>query len=534
MMKRKPSLLAASLAAALAAAGCSAGTTGDGELLPISAQSAALTANSVIALHLDDLAAALKTMEGSKLVERVFPRSQIATPCPPPVDPSLPPPNCDVAAPTSALDTTDDMDAMKKALAEQVFSEANVEAGAPGADATHVVFRLRPQTSCPKSVDENGTESIDAECAKTLTDVPVRFTVSSRTVGDVDVSLAVGAAHPAEIGLHSGAVTVDVALAEAKAALKSLADAGDESYEAPDLLEGRFRLAVTRNAAKDYSAAFSIVEAVRLADKAETDPEHVALTLAPANDVLSLRVKGGERTALAALNLGAVDLTAALDQFWSRNSTENCVYPEDPSLPPECTTTPAQKRTGTIRAHLAGLEVTGDMNAASDALTLTGLGLGDETSWVKFGTQTLFALDLNSALGRHFDLSMTDAEAGGSVTLTPGVTLHLSHDLRSIANQADEGEIPDWMMQGTVDLSLTGAGSATLAEVKSPEAAPCDDVGNCPEPAPARFAKVSLGTLVLSASGATPVTVGSGQCLVEAPEGDHDHPIESFAAGACE
>jgi hypothetical protein len=544
-MKRSMPWLAAG---GLALAGCT--NPGDApEASPLTAQAAALTANEVIATHLDDLARALKAMEGSRLMDRALPASEGES-CPggpdvSPPDGQEPPLPCEPRPPESALDATDEANELKKWLAERVFNPANAEPNGPGADAQHVVFRLKPELMCDKVRDEAGVETPNADCVKTLTDVPVRLTASSPAAGDLDLAVSVGTTRPVDLQLHRDAVRVSLSLAEGKAALQALAGPtnGDVGY-LPETIAGRLSVVVTRLAAQDYQLALSVKEAVTVAQKPATDPEHYALSLATRDDVLKARITGGTKSMLAGLDLGVFDATAALDLLAPRADTVSCPpATEEGQEPPPCTTTPAEKRTGTMALHLGGLSVNVDMNAAADTLKLTGLGLGDESSWVKYGTAQVLTVDVNANAGRRFDLEVKDSEAGAAVTFDPKLAVRLAYDLATLVPQMGEDEIPEWMRNGTLDVSFDGD-KPSFREVKQAETEPfmpeCDDQGNCTEPPPAPPSKhlaMTSGTLTIAASGQAPVVVTAPQCLVEVRETEgqsHDHPVQEFGAGACE
>lgn len=558
--------------------------------VPITGQSAALVANSTITTHLDDLALALKALQDSKLVGRLFPKTQ-PSPCPV-TPPGQPPVTCDTAPTTSPLDLTTNAKELERWFAEHVFVAANIEAGAPGADATHVVFRLQPASVCTRTKDEAGTETLDADCVKQLTQVPVRLTVSEPVAGDLDIAVTVGSTHPLDVALHHDGVAGTVSLGEAKAANDAMQAAlghpADPNF--PSVFAGKVKAALTRNGPEDYTLALSVVEAVEIGNKPAGDPKHFDVKFGVRPNVATLQLKGTEKTALASLDLGAVDAEAALDLLFGRPDEETCTSNADPSKPPDCQTVHHDPRTGLLTGHLAGVSAAGLLTATDEAVHLTGVGLGNETSWVKFNGTTLFALDLNAQAGRRFDLTVVDAPNGPKYSVSPSLTVGLVHNLKPLVAQFPD--LPNWALDGTAGLVFDGAPAPTVEGVGSqtdtttqvctsdadcttrcsmegsgespapppPPGGSCDDAqakpcqGNTdcspgvvclyapPPPPSSGFCvkpttpglKVSAGKLALSDTGATTVVVEAPACLVTKNSGGGDHPLSKLASGACE
>ncbi|MFM2152814.1 MAG: hypothetical protein RL199_1249 [Pseudomonadota bacterium] len=502
-----------------------------------SAASAALIANTNVAGHLDDLALALYAMKDAKLLDGLFP------PAEPPVEGIAPgdcPEGavCDELNPLAGdepLDMRSGAKDIEKWLAEKVFVEANVDATAPEADAAHVVFKLQPQAVCPRNVDESGAEVVDAGCAKALAGQPVRFVTSSPSEHDLDLQVLVGARHPADLALHDEAVSLELDVGVAKASLLALAEAS--GAEKPDLpaVTGKVRATVTREGVQKYALDVSVVEPLHLSYGSPVNHDDVDATVSAKENLLHVGLDGLGKTVSATLDLGPVDVKAALNLLFARGPTTDCTPNVDPELPPDCVETPAAPRTGTLGFHLGGLQVGGLLDGTTDAATFTGVGLGGETSRVTFGEATLLALDVNADAGRHLDVTLAPTDAGLTVAVTPKLSVRLDHTLTPVADQfPDELGEDSWLREGFLSLLVDGETPKVLFP-KAAEAPPCDETG-CPEAPETPYAKVMSGSVTLAAQGIESIVAHAPMCIVDrnpAPE-TGKHPLEFIAAAVCE
>jgi len=90
---------------------------------------------------------------------------------------------------------------------------------------------------------------------------------------------------------------------------------------------------------------------------------------------------------------------------------------------------------GTLEAVVAGIEGGVTLDGSTDALTLSHLGLGEQTSTIKVDQNTIAALDVNPAAGRHFDLKLEKQAAGTLATFTPTLDATLLLKLAPLASQ---------------------------------------------------------------------------------------------------
>jgi hypothetical protein len=495
------------------------------------AASAAVIANTNLAVHLDDIALAVYAMKDAKLLDGLLPGGGDAPEgfapgeCP---EGALCDELNDLAGdePTAdePLDMRDEMKDLEKWLAEKVFVDTNVDAAAPEADATHVVFKLHPQNICPKTTNNAGAEVVDDACTKALTAEPLRLVASSPSPNDLDLQLLVGTRHPVDLALHDEAVSVDLDIAVAKASLVALATASGE--DTPDLpeLSGKVRAKVTREGVEKYALDLSVLEPLHLSYGAAESHDDVDVTVAAKENLLHFAIDGLGKTVSSTIDLGPVDVKAALNLLFGREGTTDCTPNADPQLPPDCVETAAVPRTGTLGFHLGGLQVGGLLDATTEAATFTGVGLGDETSRVTFGEATLLALDVNADAGRHFDVTLAPTDDGLTVAVTPKLSVRLTHSLTAVADQFPEelGE-DSWLRDGFLSLLVDG---------ETPKVLFPKDIEGRTTP----YAQVVSGTVTLAAKDVESIVADAPMCIASkdpAPEAGK-HPLEFTAAGVCE
>lgn len=425
-------------------------------------------------------------------------------------------------------------------LEENVLIEANLESSS----ASSVTYRLRPESLCDQAGSQTdpapaggGDVAPDAEgddCARILTDVPVRLVVSSPAEGDVDVELLVGdaRANPVDFRLHRDELGLTVDLAGVKAAVLELAAAmGEEVPQLPEVVAGVVDLSLRRDGPQDYTVAFSVLSAVEIAG---SDPEY-SIGIAVADPAFQLRLDGASRTATVDFDVAAVDVVAPLDALWVRG--EELCEPAEPGAEPMPCGDPLPALLGTLAVHLGGASGELVYDGSSDRVTMTDLGLGDTTTTATLDGRPLLALDLNANAGRRLDLTAEKVADGVAATFTASLDLALAIDGATLADQLD---VPAWAMDEELRVTFDGA--------EAPRLVLLDAMGDDTLPAPGTeqlrsVARVEAGRLTLSSSSlAAPIVVETDACLnhtESAPvdgglETEEPHPFSSASGGVCQ
>ncbi len=499
----------------------------------LTAASATLAANTRIAGHLDGLARTIKVLEKSKLLENLVPKRTIGEepqPCPPP-PPGQPPAPCEEPAQASDFDLSDETDDLKEFLAENVFNEASVESST----ATSVTYRLRVESFCPEQEKEGGAKERDPDCVKLFTELPFRITATSPAEGDLDLALSVGTNQPISIQLYAARVGATVDLAAVKASVVAVGNVLEDPVEGfPDRFAGKLNAAVIKNAEDDYTVALSVLETVNVGMHPATDTKYFDAHVAAGNDVLSLRVTASTNTAVAAIDFNAIDVAAALNLVAPAEGEMHCSPGPNPGDPEQCSTTEAPPREGLVEAHLGGINAAGNFAIVEDVVALTGLGLGDDTSTVKFNGVQAIGVDVNAAAGRRFDLTIRDTETGPTITVKPQFAVNVAHDLTAIATAfgEDSSDIPAWLRSGSSSVTFDGAAEPTIKVIEGTD--PDGDEG--PQERSSDKVQVSAGKLTLDGSAIDPIVIDAPSCIVEASgeHSDDEHIFRSIASGACE
>lgn len=568
MSKVSPSVLAfASLATALSA--CSDDRGGGGDPPPlrnIEAQSALLTANANLRSILTGTVRASAFARDSGILGDLFSNGEV---------------RCDTksAGDTTCSSTeggsTDEDEAAEVAdeIADRILNVANVET----AEATRIVLKLSPERVCANDSTSSGGESaprppsgssgsegfaapppsdpdptapeppptVDEECVRTLTQVPIRLAITSRAEGDIDLSVLVGdlRVNPINVSLYDDEISAEIDLSAAKEALSSLLEAaGEDAADLPSAISGRAQLALEKNGENEYTASISILSAIDIASG--TGDSAFRITIAQAAPLHTLHIDGNARLLTSEASWRAVDLELPLDAlFGSEDAPSSCVAGPDGRT--TCTTPPpAQPVRGMVGVHVPGFTGTALVDGNTDAIGISGLGLGSETLRVTIDGEPLFGLDLNPTTGRRLDLVLNPGTTGEGVTLRvkPQLDLVAALDFANIADRIED--VPSWALDEELEVKLDGAAEPEI-QIDDMELGFDDDETSSPPPGntttmstPDVIARVLAGRFsIRSRALARSVVVSAGECLIaagsNASESGNAHPVESLEAGVC-
>lgn len=502
---------------------------GSPEREPISAQTLALTAETNVERALRGahdagsfiadsalLAKMLSSTSGSSCDAAPAPPCPDGGVCPPPEDST-----CETDSVTvsdlqqSRADMSDSIDELLKSLREKVFTAENLESE----DGSSAVYLLGPDFFC--SADSSSGSAVptpggatptpepepvlDSACVERAEELQPRLRLTSPSDGNVDVALLLTSkkTNPATLQLHSDSVGVVFDLGEFKASM----DAIEQPLEGVSALSGQVQLELRKNAARDYSFRVNALSALALSTLDDLD-QRVSVSLGKSVPTFEIRLDGNARKLTGSYDLGALGVSGPLNAF--RDSLEDPAPTAVGEPPPQDKT-----YTGTIDALLAGLEASVVFDGNEDKLSFRGLGLGDQSSTLKFDGQTLAQLDLNPAAGRHFDVSLErDSDDRTTLTFTPTFDLTLLLDFAPLANQLSN--IPAYLLSDTLRVWFDGTAPSVRGELDQ--------------------LRVVSGTLNLS-SASVPmagVRVPAGSCLLESNADAPEHELlGQFAAGTC-
>jgi hypothetical protein len=364
-------------------------------------------------------------------------------------------------------DLREAIDDLVKTLREKIFTDANLES----ADSRSATYLLRPNVLCDseESVADAAPPpaggatlpppepEVDTECIEQAQRLQPRLRLTSPREGDVDVALLLGAQKRNPITLEFGSTRVGVAvdLGELKGTLDSLG----EEVEGLAAMDGKLGLELVRNAALDYSVRLNVLEQLALS-LVDDDNQRIAVSLAPSKPTVELRFDGNTRKVSGAYAYGAFGLSGPLNAFreFFDEEDEGVDVPADP--------VPRKNYTGDIALSIPGYDGKVVLDGSQDRLNLTGLGLGDAASTLKFNGTTIASVDINPTTGRHFDLAIEQSEQNGEqrtkLGFAPGLDLTVLLNLMPLANQITD--IPDYALGDTLRVKFDGATPSLQAE----------------------------------------------------------------------
>jgi hypothetical protein len=415
--------------------------------------------------------------------------------CPQPTTPVCEPDDGELAV-EDLQETRDEIDEaigeLVEVLRERVFTPENLESE----DATSATYRLGASFYCDSDdvevpVTPGGTpvapapSGPDPDCVEQANRWQTRVRLSSPSEGDVDVQILVSSErrNPATIELHRDHVAVVADLGEYLAAVRAT---GQDTGEIVDL-EGTVAIELRKNAELDYSLRYGVREAVHFASVDEDDGNTVDVSLGASFPVMDIRLDGNQRKLTGTYDLGTLGVTLPLENFHGDDDGSISVDPSGNPLPPEA------PYTGTIDAFLAGIEGSVTLDGTNDELRLVNLGLGDESSTVKYDGQLIAQLDVNPDANRHFDvLAKKVDDEHTTLTFAPGLDARVLLNFAPLASQIPD--LPDYLLGDTIRAFFSGAdptiepsdgqvkvvtGTLNLTSERVPEASLVVPAGSC-------------------------------------------------------
>jgi hypothetical protein len=364
---------------------------------------------------------------------------------------------------------------VRKLMEQRLFVDSNLE----GNDGTTATYLLKPDPTCrPLPADDapaGTTPDIDAHCADDLTKVAVRIAVTRDGDGS-RMTVEIGPAHLELVAVivHSDLLAAEVDLPMAKAATDYIdAQLGSDAPASTfDRLTGKLRFSLQRVADQKVTVAFSILQAV---DVAETNSSEIITAVA--DPAYALTGDGVNKAATLQVGMG----TTEIDGKWDPQGTA------------------APNRDEAIMS--AGSYGTYALDENAKKITLTNVGFGEEKINVR-GT-TIVDLNLNpSSMRRLSGTVNVNADDTVHVEVTPEFTFGLAYDYQSIASELSSPPSAA-TLHDTYGFSLTNGGATSAFDTVKASGTFTGGV------------KVAAGTLTVTAASApsATVTVPAGQCL---------------------
>jgi hypothetical protein len=362
--------------------------------------------------------------------------------------------------------------AFAKFMRERIFTRENLES--QSGDSS--IFLLNGDDLC-----SDGTTLADAACVKAVDDIGVRVRARRIAEKEMDLTLLIGAQkhEPLELRIRRASLAVLVDFKGLKDAVESIDSVLGSKSGLPRVMDGEISYTLEKHGEKDFSFTWSVVRAINVEGE----------------DVL-----GVTRT----FTSGATErlFYARFNGLTKTLSAETNVGPTEIGLPykPDISTSGLA---GTrVSAHFGGASWAFEATEGQPEFTLADVGLGATTTSLKLDNHELFALDLNAASGRQFDVTLSSDTDGLAIfKVSPGYELKLKYALAPLKVDADMTVEPHFEDQ-TYTIALSG----TDPTLKPLEANTTGFAGGI---------KVVSGTLTLStsASGVEAISVPAGMCL---------------------
>lgn len=352
-------------------------------------------------------------------------------------------------------------------LREVVFTEANYEGDG--------VYLLGADDLC----GEPDPTAPDDDCAATVTALQIRVRATLAPAG-IDLDVLIGSPRDVLVGfeLRSNSIAVVSDLAQTGDALRTIATVVDAEIDLPTVLEGVVAAKLTVNGEADVALDLAVRSAVRVEGNLPEGGTY-AFATAARDPWLHGRADGVARQLELAVDVGTTRVAL-----------------------PWASMAPDSLASGAFELVVGGLTAATTITEGDDALTISGISLGDGTTTAKLDGHTLVGIDLS-----RFDLTLSLTDGGvPQISVSPAFDLSVALGLAPLAAAGDEVE--SWLLDETYHVALTGS---------SPAVQPI-------EGDPGMLA--ILGDLTISSTAAaSPITATTGQCLVGDAVTAGEHPV---------
>ncbi len=402
-------------------------------------------------------------------------------------------------------------------LGQMVFVTGNLVGETEGA----VDYAASPDVVCaPDGRFGTGSVEDEQDCRDFLAEHALRLHVTRTACEDGDslrLELIVGGDPEStpivfEVSPTRLAATID--LAEGADTLRALG-ALDEEVLLEPAPSGQIRWEVALEGESGAFVRDTLPADVVLGYRMLNDPERFAMTLAGGSVMLDLHADASTRKVTGSIDHGLMGVTMLLSDFAVAFGAE---------LAPDADPTEI------VEWSLAGMSASFSYDRATDALSITDLGLGEGRSTVRWRGQDIVTIDVNADSGRVFALDVTRNPAGDVLLgIEPGLEVVVGYAMAPVAELLVE--LPPFALDDTLTVRMEGESPSVRILAGS-----IDDVPSFNGVVTLELLAVTSGQLSLS-SRASPnedVVVPAGQCLLEADPVTGEHPIlRDFAAGAC-
>jgi hypothetical protein len=377
-------------------------------------------------------------------------------------------------------------------IAERVLNVANIEVE----EEKRIVLKLIPERVCAE-----GSSTVDAECVRMLTEVPVRIELTSRVENDIDIALLIDDAQlrPATLQLHRSMLGLELDLGAAKmAAISFLTAAGESTSEVPSTLSGRIRLALEKNADLDYTASFHVLAPIAVA------LEDMSFNVTAASPATSIRFDAILEQITHKASFGEISGRLPLALVYG---SDDCV---DSPNGPVCE--PNDPPAGEVGFKIGAMRSTTVVGANQDALAIEDINFG---SGIQLTIDNLPLISFDADVDR---VSIMGTDDGLKIAVSPSLNAVLGLDFQNIVDRVMD--IPSFLMNEELSFRLDGAAEPSVG---------FSDDENAIE--------MLAGTMnIHSRAAGRSVEVAAGQCLLVDETKDVDqvqHPIELLSAGMC-
>ncbi|MBI4820491.1 MAG: hypothetical protein HY791_29760 [Deltaproteobacteria bacterium] len=431
--------------------------------------------------------------------------------------------------PVPCEESTPDVQAedLAEKIVAEIFDGERLTENAPTRLTYQIDDRVCPQTSSEAGApigpgpEPEPPPPTNTECEDYFAQHELYLRVQTYETSTLDLGLELDGQALATGQISPSALSVEIDLASLRSLLEGMGVA-----EGIDTLRGRVEFAAHVNG-DILSAEVVVKSAVELA---LTDPRPWYFNLGASTEPLvAVSIDTAEDTVTTSASVEAFTASVPLAELSGGADRIACPEPIDgePCVAPP----PDPEPEGNLEISLGRSAVSAVADVTGNAITFERSGASSDALVLTHDTQRVLDVDVSEFTG---ELS-TETE-GVLLSLVPGLDVRADFNMASVADALD---VPSWMVDDTIGISLTGATRPTLwiAQASDASSSPRPiDPNNPPDPdpppeEPTRVARVVEGTLEVTSSAlAAPVRAEAGQCLFEAGESG---PFAGLSSGPC-